>query len=74
MGGSAHTLGVLEGKKKSKSKCLDDKGVDSHRGPACPSYGCGEKNSHCRETWTEDTSRVIKEDVSKGPEFWFQVL
>lgn len=32
MGGSTHTLLVLEGKKKSKSKCLEDKEVESHEG------------------------------------------
>lgn len=33
---------------------------------------CGGKNDHCREAWPKHTSKVIKEDVSKGPEFWLQ--
>lgn len=74
MGGSAHTLCVLEEKKIPSQSALLIKKLKATEGQHALPMGCGEKNSHCRGAWTEDTSGVIKEDVSKGPEFWFQVL
>lgn len=32
------------------------------------------KNDHSREAWLKETSRIVMGDVTKGPEFWFQVL
>lgn len=56
------------------SKCPDDKRLNAAKGQeTLPTEGDGKKN-HSREAWPKETSRVIMGDVTKGPEFWFQVL
>ena len=62
MGGSAHTLVVLEGK-ESKSKHPGDKEVDQQ---TLPSEGGG-KNDHSRGAGPKEASGVIRGGCHQGP-------
>lgn len=62
MGGSAHTLVVLEGK-ESKSKRPGDKEVDQQ---TLPSEGGG-KNDHSRGAGPKEASGVIRGGCHQGP-------
>lgn len=68
-------LGCLRRKKKNQSQsALMIKKLKIAKGQNTLPMACGGKNDHCREAGPKGTCGVIKEDVSKGPEFWLQVL